>query len=71
MILLIVVAPMPEFRRRMEMVLKILAFGPGFRPPEDPTADPELAVLATITICQLNWLAERGSCWWWISGMRR
>ena len=27
------------------MVLKILAFGPGFRPPSDSTADPELSVL--------------------------
>ncbi len=27
------------------MVLKILAFGPGFRTPSDSTADPELSVL--------------------------
>jgi hypothetical protein len=27
------------------MVLKILAFGPGFRPPTDPDTDPELSVL--------------------------
>jgi hypothetical protein len=27
------------------MILKIIALGPGFRPPEDPAVDPELAVL--------------------------
>jgi hypothetical protein len=38
------------FIRRMEMILKILAFGPGFRPPSDPTADPELSVLANFSL---------------------